>query len=180
MLAPCGQNRFITNHEPDTTQWGFNKMKSPVPLTSDHYVHSGITDKTIMIVIVFVVCFICSGISLKCAWINAKERLSYLYLRSIIVLLPQKWYFERFFQFTILTFTFRFLFFPLFSREFLASFCFSFSGNLEGFILVEKFLGKLLGSQDQMKRKVGGQWNKIFMESFWSMLHCSLSFPRYA
>ena len=24
-------------------------MKSPVPLTSDHYVHSGITDKTIMI-----------------------------------------------------------------------------------------------------------------------------------
>ena len=48
VLAPCGQNRFITNHERDTTQWGFNKIKSPIPLTSDHYVHSGITDKTII------------------------------------------------------------------------------------------------------------------------------------
>ena len=46
----------------------------------------------------FSVCFICSGLSLKCAWINAKERLSYLNLRSIVVLLPQKWYFERFFS----------------------------------------------------------------------------------
>ena len=40
----------------------------------------------------------------------------------------------------------------------------------------EKFLGKLLGSQDQMKGKVGGQWNKIFMEIFRSMLHGFLPF----
>ena len=38
----------------------------------------------------------------------------------------------------------------------------------------EIFLGKHLGSQNQMKGKVGEQWNKIFMEIFRSMLHVFL------
>ena len=67
----------------------------------------------------------------------------------------------------VLTFTFRFVF-PDFS-PFLASFFF-FAGHLVGFILVGKVLRKVLGSQDQIKGKVGMQWNKIFMEISWSML----------
>ena len=34
-----------------------------------------------------------------------------------------------------------------------------------------RFLGKLLGLQNQMKGTVGGQWKSIFMEIFSSMLH---------
>ena len=32
----------VTSHERDTSQWGFNKMKSPIPLTCDRHVPSGI------------------------------------------------------------------------------------------------------------------------------------------
>ena len=65
---------------------------------------------------------------------------------------------------------------------FLLLFCFSFLifflllGIQQASFWWEKFLGKLLGSQDQMKGKVGGQWNKSFMEIFRSMLHVFLPF----
>ena len=40
--------------------------------------------------------------------------------------------------------------------------------------LKEKILGKLLGSQNYMKGKADGQWNKISMGIFGSMLHVFL------
>ena len=65
----------------------------------------------------------------------------------------------------VLTFTFRFLSSPLFSL-FLPHF-FSLAGHLVGFILVGRVLGKLLG----------GQWKKIFMEIYRSILLGFLPFP---
>ena len=62
---------------------------------------------------------------------------------------------------------------PLFFRFSYLIF-FLFLGIQQASFWQERFLGKLLGSQDQMKGKVGGQWNKIFMEIFRSMLHVFL------
>ena len=63
-------------------------------------------------------------------------------------------------------------------------FCFSFliffslAGHLVGFILVGKVFRKafrILGLGER-KGQVGGQWNKIFMEIFRSMLHGFFAF----
>ena len=57
----------------------------------------------------------------------------------------------------VLTFTFRFLSSSLFSL-FVPHFFFLLLGIQQASFWWEQFLGKLLGSQDQVKGKVGGQW----------------------
>ena len=90
--------------------------------------------------------------------------------------------FEKCFGFksdtAVLTFTFRFLSFPLFWL-FLPHF-FSLAGHLVGFILVGRVFRKAFRILGLGERKGRGQWNKIFMEIYMSIymsiFHVFLSF----
>ena len=69
----------------------------------------------------------------------------------------------------VLTFTFHFLSFPLFSL-FLPLF-FSLAGHLVGFISAGRVLRKAFRILGLGERKGRWQWNKIFMEIYRSILH---------
>ena len=74
------------------------------------------------------------------------------------------------FDTAVLTFTFRFLSSPVFSL-FLPYFFFALAGHLVGFIFVGRVFRKAFRILGLGEGKVGGQWNKIFMEIFRSMSH---------